>query len=159
MQSTSQNAGLTNQTLANNYNNLNTQAGYAQNLFGNRATGINTLSGLYNGQNSAWNSALNSQAGLSQQALTNTLGANTQNAGIYGALISNANLPITIAATAQQSAQQPALNLWNAALGANNTTAGTYSALAASSPTTTSTSNGSNGWTGALLPIAMGLMI
>ena len=159
MGATGANAGLTSQAYQNQANNLNTQAGYAQNLFGNQTTGLNTLSNLYGQQNDIYNNILGAQSGLLQQQLTNRLGVNDQNAGLYESLIGNATQPIAVAGAAQEAAQTPATNLWNASLGLNGATTGALAA-AAGKGTTTSTSRTSGGGgflTGLLGNVAGGL--
>ena len=91
--------------------------------------------------------------GLANRQMANTLNANSANAGIYGNLINSATQPITTAASAQEAAQKPALNLWNASLGLNGSTASALAA-AAGKGTTTSTSHTSGG--GGLLSGLMG---
>lgn len=91
--------------------------------------------------------------GLANKQYSNTLGANSANAGIYGNLINSATQPITTAASAQEAAQKPALNLWNASLGLNGSTTSALAA-AAGKGTTTSTSHTSGG--GGLLSGLMG---
>lgn len=131
-----------NQALQNQANNLNTQAGWKQNLFGNQTTGLNTLSNLYGQQNSLYNNALSAQSGLTQQQLSNILGVNEQNAGLYGSLIDSATSPIAAAAAAQEAAQSPAINLWNASLGLNSAPAGALASIAGKYGTTTQRSGG-----------------
>jgi len=58
--------------------------------------------------------------------------------GIYGNQINSATAPITTGAAAQEAAQQPAINLWNASLGLNGATTGALAA-AAGKGTTNST--------------------
>ena len=91
--------------------------------------------------------------GLANRQMSNTMGANSANAGIYGNLINSATQPITTAAAAQEAAQKPALNLWNASLGLNGSTTSALAA-AAGKGTTTSTSHQSGG--GGLLSGLMG---
>ena len=91
--------------------------------------------------------------GLANRQMANTMNANSANAGIYGNLINSATQPITTAASAQEAAQKPALNLWNASLGLNGSTASALAA-AAGKGTTTSTSHTSGG--GGLLSGLMG---
>ena len=91
--------------------------------------------------------------GLANRQMANTLNANSANAGIYGNLINSATQPITTAASAQEAAQKPALNLWNASLGLNGSTTSALAA-AAGKGTTTSTSHTSGG--GGLLSGLMG---
>ena len=91
--------------------------------------------------------------GLANRQMANTLNANSANAGIYGNLINSATQPITTAASAQEAAQKPAINLWNASLGLNGSTTSALAA-AAGKGTTTSTSHTSGG--GGLLSGLMG---
>ena len=91
--------------------------------------------------------------GLANRQMANTMNANSANANIYGNLINSATQPITTAAAAQEAAQKPALNLWNASLGLNGSTASALAA-AAGKGTTTSTSHTSGG--GGLLSGLMG---
>ena len=91
--------------------------------------------------------------GLANRQMANTMNANSANANIYGNLINSATQPITTAAAAQEAAQKPALNLWNASLGLNGSTTSALAA-AAGKGTTTSTSHTSGG--GGLLSGLMG---
>lgn len=72
--------------------------------------------------------------------------------GLYGQQASLAGSGITNAAAAQEAAQAPALNLWNASLGLNS--GGTLGALSAignqGTTTTTQTTSGGNGLFGGL---------
>lgn len=114
---------------------------------------INTVAGLTNQQLSNTNTALDKQAGIADRQYANTMNANSANANIYGNLINSATQPITTAAAAQEAAQKPALNLWNASLGLNGSTTSALAA-AAGKGTTTSTSHQSGG--GGLLSGLMG---
>lgn len=91
--------------------------------------------------------------GLTKDKYSNTLNANSANADIYNSLVNNATSGITTAAAAQEAAQAPALNLWNASLGLNG--AGT-SALAAAAGKGTSTSTTKTSGGGGLLSGLMG---
>lgn len=77
--------------------------------------------------------------------------------GLYGQQASLAGNNITLNAAAQEAAQTPALNLWNASLGLNS--GGTLGALNAVSGqgTTTSTTSGGNNWLGSLFNGAVSL--
>lgn len=90
------------------------------------------------------NTALGQQGELANTIRSNTLGTNNQNAGIYNNLISTATNPIAAAGAAQEAAQSPATNLWNASLGLNQSTTGALAA-AAGKGTTTSSSTQSGG--------------
>ena len=76
--------------------------------------------------------------------------------GLYGNQINSATAPITTGAAAQEAAQQPALNLWNASLGLNNATTGALAA-AAGKGTTTSTQTQSGGGGGLFSGLLGGL--
>lgn len=91
--------------------------------------------------------------GLANRQMANAMNANSANAGIYGNLINSATQPTTTAAAAQEAAQKPALNLWNASLGLNGSTTSALAA-AAGKGTTSSTSHQSGG--GGLLSGLMG---
>ena len=91
--------------------------------------------------------------GLTKDKYSNTLNANSTNADIYNSLVNDATSGITTAAAAQEAAQAPALNLWNASLGLNG--AGT-SALAAAAGKGTSTSTTKTSGGGGLLSGLMG---
>ena len=114
---------------------------------------INPVANLANQQNQNTASALDRQAGIANRQMSNTMNANSANADIYGNLINSATAPITTAAAAQEAAQKPALNLWNASLGLNGSTTSALAA-AAGKGTTTSTSHTSGG--GGLLSGLMG---
>ena len=88
---------------------------------------------------------INQSSGLTQQQLQNSLGANSANGAVYQNLIGNATAPITTAAAAQEAAQQPALNLWNASLGLNGATTGALAASAGQGTTTSTTTNSGGG--------------
>lgn len=62
---------------------------------------------------------------------------------LYGQEASLASNQITNAAAAQEAAQTPALNLWNASLGLGSTGTSTLSALSGTGSTTTTSSSGS----------------
>ena len=71
---------------------------------------------------------------------------------IYSNLLNTAGSNITTSAAAQEAAQQPAINLWNASIGLNGTNLGAISAMGNKGATTTtqSTDSGGNFW-GSLL--------
>ena len=141
-------------TVAQQYqNNINTVAGLANQQNQNTANALDRQASLANQQNQNTANALDRQASLANRQFSNTLGANSANAGIYGNLINSATQPITTAASAQEAAQKPALNLWNASLGLNGSTTSALAA-AAGKGTTTSTSHTSGG--GGLLSGLMG---
>ena len=118
------NSSVTNKAMNDIENNVSNTM--AQNYLNN----INTVSGFANNQ------------------LSNTLNTTGANANIYNNQINNATAGTTAAAVAQEAAQQPAINLWNASLGLNGSTT---SALAAAAGKGTSTSTQSTKTSGGLL--------
>lgn len=78
--------------------------------------------------------------------------------GLYGQQASLAGNNITLNAAAQEAAQTPALNLWNASLGLNSGgTLGALSAMSGSGTTTSTTNGGGNSWLGGLFNGAVSL--
>ena len=75
----------------------------------------------------------------------------SQLANIYGQNIDAAGQPIATAAAAQEGAQQPALNLWNASLGLNGATTGALSAIGGKGTTTQKQSSSGGGLFGGIL--------
>lgn len=73
---------------------------------------------------------------------------------LYGSGIDAAGQGTANAAAAQEAAQQPALNLWNASLGLNGATTGALSAIGGKGTTTTSTSGGGGLFGGILTGLA-----
>lgn len=65
--------------------------------------------------------------------------------GLYGQQASLAGNNISLAAAAQEAAQQPALNLWNASLGLNQGGSGAAASALSGTGTTTTTSSTSGG--------------
>ena len=89
--------------------------------------------------------------GLANDQLNNTLNTSSNNANIYNSQINNATSGITTAAAAQEAAQQPALNLWNASLGLNGSTTSALAAAAGKGTTTSTTSSSGGGLLSGLL--------
>ena len=114
------NSSVTNKALNDIEGNVSTTM--AQNFLNN----VNTVSGLANNQ------------------LSNTLNTTNNNANLYNGLVNNATAGTTAAAAAQEAAQQPAISLWNASLGLNQSTTSALAA-AAGKGTTTSTQTQSGG--------------
>lgn len=139
--------------VAQNYlQNINTVGSLAQQQLGNANNAIGAQGNIYNTQYGQLTDALGAQAGAAQQQMQNTLGANQMNAGTYESLIGNATAPIATAATAQEAAQTPATNLWNASLGLNSATTGALAASAGKGTTTqTTTQSGGGNFLGGLL--------
>lgn len=75
----------------------------------------------------------------------------SQLANIYGQNIDAAGQPIATAAAAQEGAQQPAINLWNASLGLNGSTTGALGALAGKGTTTMTQKTSGGGLFGGIL--------
>lgn len=126
---------------------------YTQNMSDAIRSGVNSTYGkLLN--DSARRGVLNSSvtsAGLNDisKNVSDTMARNFNNninqlGNIYSQQLQSATSPITTAAAAQEAAQTPATNLWNASLGLNGSTTGALAA-AAGKGTTTSTSTQSGG--------------
>lgn len=79
-------------------------------------------------------------------AMANAYNSNiSQVSNIYGNLLNNAGTEITTAAAAQEAAQNPALNLWNASIGLDSTNTAAISALGGKGSTTSTTSTSGGG--------------
>ena len=142
---------LNQQQLGNTNTALGAQSELAQQQFGNTNAVLGARGELAQQQLGNTNNSLESQLGVAQNQLSNTMNTNQFNSGLLGNLIDSAGTPITVAAAAQEAAQQPALNLWNASLGLNS--GGTLGALQAASgkgTTTTTTSNSGGGLLGGI---------
>lgn len=101
---------------------------------------------------------------ISDSAANAMADAYTQNIGLLSQLsgqqIDSATAGIAAGAAAQEAAQQPALNLWNASLGLNGSTTGALGAAAGKGTTTsTQTQSGGGGfWGGLASGIGTGLI-
>ncbi len=134
-------------------------AEYQKNMEASIASGVNntmgqTLNslgsrGILNSSvtNTAMNDISKNAADTMAQQYQNNIGVLN---GLYGQQASLAGSQISTSAAAQEAAQQPALNLWNASLGLNS--GGTLGALNAVSGqgTTTSTTSGGGSFLGGL---------
>ncbi|WP_295155127.1 hypothetical protein [Selenomonas sp. AE3005] len=128
---------------------------YTQNMADAIRSGVtSTYGNLLN--NSARRGVLNSSvtsAGLNDisKNVSDTMARNfnsniNQLGNIYSQQLQSATTPITTAAAAQEAAQTPATNLWNASLGLNGSTTGALAAAAGKGKTTsTSTQSGGGG--------------
>ena len=116
------------------------------NTVGNAISGLGAR-GILNSSvtNTAMNDISKNAADTMAQQYQNNIGVLN---GLYGQQASLAGQNITTSAAAQEAAQQPALNLWNASLGLNS--GGTLGALNAMKGTGTTTStasqSGGSGW-------------
>ena len=115
-------------------------------------------------QNGVLNSSVTSQ-GLNDisKNVANTMAQNYSNnisqlGNIYGNKINSATSGITTAAAAQEAAQQPALNLWNASLGLNGSTTSALAAAAGKGTTTSSSTQHTSGGGGLLSGLMGGLL-
>lgn len=141
---------LTQQQLGNINTALGAQTALEQQRFDNTSASLGAQGEIAQQQLGNTNNSLESQLGVSQNQLSNTMNTNQFNAGLLGNLLESASAPITVAAAAQEAAQQPALNLWNASMGLNQGGTGTALAGVSGKGTTTSTTNQSGGfWSGA----------
>ena len=120
-----------------------------QNTVGNMVNSLGNR-GVLNSSviNTALQGINDSVANTMAQQYTNNIGVLN---GLYGQQAALAGQNITTAAGAQEAAQQPALNLWNASLGLNS--GGTLGALNAmgGQGTTTTTQSGGTGLMGGVL--------
>ncbi len=97
------------------------------------------------------NSSVTSQGiqGINQAATNTAAQMYNQNieqlGNIYSNLLNSAGSNISTSAAAQEAAQQPALNLWNASIGLNGTNLGAISAMGNKGTTTTTQSTSSSG--------------
>lgn len=153
----------------------NAQAGYSQLANGELPTAYtdNMARAIQSGVQNTYGNLLNksAQAGVLNSSVTNrALNDISQNVSdtmaksynnnisqlgnIYGQQINSAVQPITTAASSQEAAQQPALNLWNASLGLNGANTSALAAAAGKGTTTstnTQTSSGGGGFFSGLL--------
>ena len=152
-------AGLTQGVLPSAFqtNMENSLKSGVNNTVGNAVSGLGSRGVL---SSSVTNSALNNIS----KNVSDTMAEQYQNNlgvlnGLYGQQASLAGNQISMSAAAQEAAQQPALNLWNASLGLNSGgTLGALNAVSGSGTTTSTTSGGQkNGWLGSLFNGAVSL--
>lgn len=148
-------ANQSNQSLANGQlpeevmNNITQNAqNMAQNSMGNLLNGL-ANNGVLNSSVTTTgmkdlSDSVNNTISQQQQSYMNLLN------GINNGNISNASAGITTAAGAQEAAQQPALNLWNASTGLASSGNSTLNALAGKGTTTTTQTTSSGGLLGGL---------
>ena len=137
-------SGLAGQQLGNTNTALNAQQGITTQQAANTNEALGQNAAIASQQLGNTNTALGQQGSIANNVLSNTQGTNTANANIYNGLISTSAQPIAVGAAAQEAAQTPATNLWNASLGLNGATTGALAA-ASGKGTTTSTSSQSGG--------------
>lgn len=141
---------------------------YQQNMENAIRSGVNntmgsTLSGLgARGilNSSVTNTALNDISKNAADTMAQQYQSNIDKLnGLYGQQASLAGQNITTSAAAQQAAQQPALNLWNASLGLNSGgTLGALNAMKGTGTTTSTTSqSGGGGVLGSLFNAGLGM--
>lgn len=140
---------------------------YVQNMTDAIQSGVtNSYGKLLNqsANNGVLNSSVTSQ-GLNDISsnVANTMAQNYNNnintlSNIYGNQINSATSGITTAAAAQEAAQQPALNLWNASLGLNSSTTGALAAAAGKGTTTSSSTQSTSGGGGLLSGLLGGIV-
>ena len=121
-----------------------------QNTVGNIVNSLGSR-GVLNSSvtNTALQGVNDSVANTMAQQYTNNIGVLN---GLYGQQAALAGQNITTAAGAQEAAQQPALNLWNASLGLNSGgTLGALNAMGGQGTTTTTANQSGNGLFGTLL--------
>ena len=147
--------GLANGELPQSYLNNMTDAVNTgvQRTVGNA---INSLGqrGVLN--SSVTNSAMNDiSKNVSDTMAQNYLGNVQAVSGLGQQQISNAAVPMTTTAAAQEAAQQPALNLWNASLGLQQSGNSVLGNIAGKYGTSTQTQSGGGGGFGSILGGAM----
>ena len=99
--------------------------------------------------NQALSDASTAAADATAQNYLNSIGTLS---GVAGQQAGLATQPIAASAAAQEAAQQPALNLWNASLGLNSgSTLGTLQAIAGQGTTTSTQQNSGSGLFGGIL--------
>ena len=141
---------------------------YQQNMENAIRSGVNntmgnTLSGLgARGilSSSVTNTALNDISKNAADTMAQQYQSNIDKLnGLYGQQASLAGQNITTSAAAQEAAQQPALNLWNASLGLNSGgTLGALNAMKGTGTTTSTTSqSGGGGVLGSLFNAGLGM--
>ncbi|WP_315436712.1 Hint domain-containing protein [uncultured Selenomonas sp.] len=150
-------AGLTQQQNANAGQAANAMAGLAQQQLANTNTLAGNLGNIYNTQYTQGMGALGQQGNLAQQQLANTQGNNSQNSGLLSNLANMAGSPITLAAAAQEAAQNPAFRAWNSSMGLGSATTNALAGIAGKGTSTqTTTQSGGGGFFGGLLGGALG---
>ena len=127
------------------------QNSYGQLLNNSANNGVLNSSVTSQGLNDISSNAANAMA----QNYTNNI--NTLS-NIYGNQINSATGGITSAAAAQEAAQQPALNLWNASLGLNGSTTSALAAAAGKGTTTSSSTQSTSGGGGLLGGLMGGIL-
>ena len=136
-------------TVAQQYQqNINQIGNLAQQQLGNTNTALGAQTELAQQQLGNNQMGLDAQLNAAQQAYANSMGANEVNSGLFGNLLNSATAGITAGAAAQEAAQQPALNLWNASVGLNQGGTGTALAGVSGKGTTTSTVSNNGGGLG-----------
>lgn len=127
---------------------------YTDNMKQTIQAGVNdSMGGLLNnlGASGVLNSSVTSKGiqdinTSASNAMANAYNSNiSQLANLYGNLLNNAGTSISTAAAAQEAAQQPALNLWNASIGLNGTNLGAISAMGGKGTSTSTQSMPGNG--------------
>ena len=134
--------------------NINQIAGLTQQQNANTNALADNLGNLYNTQYGQLQNALGQQANIAQQQFSNTQGNNSQNSGLYSNIANLAGSPITLAAAAQEAAQNPAFRAWNASMGLNGATTNALAGIAGkgtSTQTNTQSTSGGGGFLGGLL--------
>ena len=165
-------------------NNAQSQINSAQQGMSNLAQGIipqsyqdNMQKAIQSGVENSFGSLLNNSAqrGVLNSSVTsqgmNDISKNAANSmaqqyqsnigllgNIYGNQINSATAGTTTAAAAQEAAQQPALNLWNASLGLNGSTNSALSAAAGKGTTNSSQTTKTSGGGGLLGGLMGGIL-
>ena len=137
-----------------NLTNGQLPSSYLQNMTDAVKTGVtNTVGSNINDlanrgvlNSSVTNKALNDISSNVSDTMAKSYNNNINTLGnLYNNQISNATAGITTAAAAQEAAQQPAINLWNASLGLNGSTTSALAAAAGKGTTTSTQTQSSSG--------------
>ena len=137
--------------------NISQVGNLAQQQLGNTNAALEAQKGISQQQLGNTTDALAAQIGLAQQQYGNTMGANEMNSGLYGNLLNSSGTAISTAAAAQEAAQQPALNLWQASVGLSPSGSGALNAVSGKGTTTTTQNQSSSGFWGGLAGGLIGL--
>lgn len=137
-------------TVAQQYqNNIQQAANLAQQQYSNANNLAGSLGNIYGTQYERLSGALGNSANLAQQQWSNAQNNTSQNSGIYSNLLNSAGSKIGTAAAAQEAAQAPAFNAWQASLGLNGSATNALSGISGkgtSTQTQTQRGGGAGFW-------------
>ena len=146
----SQNAGYRQQSYNNYANAYNTGVNVADTIYNNAGVYANAAGNWTGQQADLYNSALNSQANIAQQILSNSLTGNSNNLSAMQAYLNSSTMPISTAAALQEALLQAPLAIYDASLGLSGNNNQALTALRNTGTTTQTTSGGGGFWSGLL---------